>query len=146
MHEPHQSAMADVTESAVSQESPDQSLLDQNRSRFAVTGGILGSLGISSCCLLPLLLTLFGISGAWMGNLRVLASYQPYFIGVALLALGYGFYLVYWKPSVACADGDACSRPMNNTLVKSGLWLGSLIALTSVSFSYWFPFIVPYLP
>ena len=145
---PHQdaSAISDSGPNELSQVDLERSLQDQNRSRLAVTGGILGAIGISSCCLLPLALTLLGISGAWMANLRALATYQPYFIGVALLALGYGFYQVYWKSQVACADGDACSRPMNNTLVKSGLWLGTLLALISVSFSYWFPLIVPYLP
>ena len=118
----------------------------QNNSRIAVAGGILGALAASSCCVLPLALTLLGVSGAWMANLRALAAYQPYFIGVAILALSYGFYQVYWKPKVACAVGDACARPMNNRLVKSGLWLGTFIMLTALTFPYWFPHIVAYLP
>ena len=120
--------------------------VDQTASKLAVAGGILGALAASSCCALPLALTLLGISGAWMANLRALTAYQPYFIGVAILALGYGFYHVYWKPKVACEIGDACARPMNNTLVKSGLWFGTLITLISLTFSYWFPLILPFLP
>jgi len=119
---------------------------DDSGSWLAVGGGILGALAASSCCLLPLALTLFGVSGAWMANLRALAPYQPYFIGISVLALGYGFYQVYRKPKVACADGDACARPMNNRLVKSGLWLGTFIMLSAVTFSFWFPVVLPYLP
>jgi len=118
----------------------------ENANRLAVTGGILGALAASSCCLLPLALTLLGVSGAWMANLRALEAFQLYFIGFGVLALGYGFYQVYWKPKVACEVDDACAKPLNNTLVKSGLWLGTLLMLIAVTFTFWFPLIVPYLP
>lgn len=108
-------------------------------------GGILAALAATSCCILPLALTVLGVSGAWMANLRALSPYQPYFIGLAVLALGYGFYQVYWRRP-ACADGDACAKPLPNRLVKLGLWTGAVIVVMAASFPLWFPLIVPYLP
>ena len=109
------------------------------------TGGIVAAIGAASCCVLPLALTLLGVSGAWMANLRTLSPYQPYFIGLAVLAIGYGFYQVYWRQP-ACEDGDACARPLPNRLVKTALWSGAVIVAIAATFPVWFPVIVPYLP
>ena len=118
-----------------------------SRQGLAATGGILGAVAASSCCILPLVLTVFGITGAWMANLRALAPYQPIFIAMTLATLGYGFYLVYWKPKRTCADGAVCARPVvPSKLVKGALWLASLIVVLAASFPYWFVLIVPYLP
>lgn len=108
-------------------------------------GGIAAAIGAASCCVLPLAFTLLGISGAWMANLRALSPYQPYLIGLAVLALGYGFYQVYWHQP-ACAEGDACAQPLPNRLVKTGLWGGTIIVAIAASFPIWFPTVVPYLP
>ena len=59
---------------------------------LVAAGGIAAAIGAASCCVLPLAFTLLGISGAWMANLRALSPYQPYLIGLAVLALEYGFY------------------------------------------------------
>jgi mercuric ion transport protein len=113
---------------------------------LVATGGILAALGVSSCCVLPLVLTVFGISGAWMANLRALEAYQPFFLAFALIMIGLGFYQVYFKPKNACAPGTACARPLPNRLVKSMLWLATFIILIALTFPYWFSTIEPYLP
>lgn len=120
--------------------SPDQ------KNGLLVVGGLLGALAASSCCVLPLALTVFGISGAWMANLRALAPYQPYLVAASVGLLAYGFYRVYRKPRVACGDGSACARPLPNRIVKAGLWLGAVIVAVVLSFPIWFPAALPYLP
>ena len=40
------------------------------KSLFA-SGGLLGALAMSSCCILPLTLFSLGVTGAWIGNLTV---------------------------------------------------------------------------
>lgn len=116
------------------------------RPGLIAAGGIVGAIAATSCCILPLVLTLAGISGAWMANLRALAPLQPYFIAATLACLGYGFYLVYWKTGRACAAGATCARPLPNGLVKGALWLASVIVLAAITFGVWFPYIVGYLP
>jgi mercuric ion transport protein len=77
------------------------------RQHLVAAGGILGALGASSCCIVPLILFSLGIGGAWIGNLTALAPYKPLFVAGTAGILGYGFYLVYWKPGQACANGAA---------------------------------------
>jgi mercuric ion transport protein len=118
-----------------------------SKTGLVAAGGILGAVAASACCLLPLVLTILGVSGAWMSSLRALEVYQPYFIALSLGALAYGFYQVYWKPKRACAEGSSCAQPvLPNYLVKTGLWLGLFIVVAVLTFPYWFPIIVPYLP
>jgi mercuric ion transport protein len=88
---------------------------------IAAAGGVLGSLAAMSCCIMPLVLFTLGIGGAWIGNLTALAPYQPIFIGITLGFLATGYYLVYRKPRVACAEGEACARPLPRRGVKLAL-------------------------
>lgn len=118
-----------------------------SRQGLIATGGILGAIAASSCCILPLVLTIFGVTGAWMANLRALAPYQPVFIAMTAAFIGYGFYLVYWKPKQAAADGAVCARPIvPNKAVRGALWSATFVVALAISFPYWFPLIVPYLP
>ena len=120
---------------------------DTGKQGLMAAGGILGAIAASSCCLLPLGLTIAGVSGAWMANLRALSPYQPYFIALTIAFLGYGFYLVYWRPKRAFAEGAVCARPVvPDKVVKVALWLALLVIVLAISFAYWFPLIEPHLP
>ena len=97
------------------------------------TGSVLTALAATSCCVLPFALFTAGITGAWMGQLRALEPYQPYFLGLALACLGGGFYAVYRKPKVdACEDGY-CARTPLQRVAKAGLWLSSAIVLLVIA-------------
>ena len=104
--------------------------------RLVVTGGLLGALAASSCCILPLLLFSLGVGGAWIGNLTALAPYQPVLIVFTLGLLGYGFWLVYRTPHAACQKADACARPLPNRFVKAGLWTATAIVAAALAFPY----------
>jgi mercuric ion transport protein len=56
-----------------------------------------------------------------------LAPYQPYFIAATLACLGYGYWLVYRRQKIACAEGEVCARPLLNYLVKTGLVLATVL-------------------
>lgn len=104
----------------------------QRQQRLMAAGSLAGALAASSCCILPLVLFSLGVSGAWIGNFTRLAPYQPYFIAVTIGCLGYGYWLVYRSTRLACADGDACARPLPNRLVTTGLILASLLAVAAL--------------
>jgi mercuric ion transport protein len=114
---------------------------ERSRTRFVAVGGILGALGASSCCTIPLVLFSVGISGAWIANLTALAPYKPYFAAATLGLLGYGYYLVYVRPSRACADGS-CARPLPNRLVKLSLWLATVLVVAALGFDYVAPLLL----
>src|SRR5215472_15458504 len=111
----------------------------QRQQRLMAAGGLVGALAASSCCILPLVLFSLGVSGAWIGNFTRLAPYQPYFIAVTIGCLGYGYWLVYRSTKLACADGDACARPLPNRLVKTALIVASLPAVAALGFDFLAP-------
>jgi mercuric ion transport protein len=108
----------------------------QRRATLLSVGGILAALGAASCCVIPFALFLVGVSGAWIGNLTALEPYQPIFAAIALGFIGYGAYLVYWKPKAACADGSYCARPGSSRVAKIGLWSASVLVVIAVGFPY----------
>lgn len=112
------------------------------RQRLIAVGGIFGALAASSCCIVPLLLFSLGIGGAWIGNLTALAPYKPVFVAGTAGLLGYGFYLVYWKPRRACAEGAACARPISNRLVQLGLWIATVLVIAAFAFDYVAPLLL----
>src|SRR5947209_15538910 len=102
-------------------------------------GGLLGALAASSCCVLPLVLFSLGVSGAWIGNFTQLAPYQPYFLAATTCFLGYGYWLVCRSSKLACADGEACARPLPNRLVKTALILATIIVVAALAFDFLAP-------
>jgi mercuric ion transport protein len=97
-------------------------------------GGILGALGAASCCVVPFVLFTLGISGAWISNLTALEPYQPLFAAVTFGFLGYGFYLVYRKPKVACAEDSYCAKPSSGRTAKIGLWTATVLVVIALGF------------
>jgi mercuric ion transport protein len=93
--------------------------------------GLAAGLIASSCCLLPLLLLSAGIGGAWMSQLTALAPYQPLFLGLAAVALGWGFWRSYRRKD--CAYGSTCYRPGVLWTTRVLLWLGSAVVLLAMN-------------
>ena len=105
-------------------------------------GGILAALGASSCCVVPFVLVSFGAGGAWLGNLTVLAPYQPFFVALTVAFLAGGFYMVYRKPKLACADGSYCARPASDRFAKIGLWAATVLVGVALAFPYVAPLFI----
>lgn len=97
-------------------------------------GGIVAALGAASCCVVPFALFTFGITGAWIGRLTALEPYQPLFAAAALAAIGVGFFLVYRRRKVACADGSYCASPHSTRIAKSGLWIATVLVAVAIAF------------
>ena len=110
--------------------------------RLTAIGGILGAVAASSCCIAPLVLFSLGISGAWIGNLTALAPYQPYFIAATVACLGYGYWLVYRRKEIACAEDSACARPLPNRIVKAGLVLATILVAGAIAFDVFAPLLL----
>jgi mercuric ion transport protein len=91
----------------------------------------IAALLASSCCVLPLVFALVGISGTWIVYMRVLEPYSPALIALALLSLGIAGWRLY-RPSrvtmAACdADGTACGQL--NGVARRWFWLVLVVAL-----------------
>lgn len=106
---------------------------------FAATGGVIGAVLASSCCIGPLVLITLGASGAWIGNLTALKTYQPLFVLMTLGFLGIGFWQVYGRAKMSRADGSSCATPRSDRLVKGALWLATLLVALALSIDLWAP-------
>jgi mercuric ion transport protein len=115
---------------------PDHIADNRRRQNLMAAGGLLGAMVASSCCILPLVLFGLGVSGAWIGNFTRLAPYQPCFIAATLGFLGYGYWLVYRSSTRACADGDACARPLPNRIVKTSLILATILVVAALGLDF----------
>jgi mercuric ion transport protein len=99
-------------------------------------GGIAAGLAAASCCVVPFVLFLAGISGAWIGNLTALEPYRLYFAAFAVACIAFGFYRLYRKSIASCADDSYCVRPASNRIAKIGLWTASVIVLIAIASPY----------
>jgi mercuric ion transport protein len=78
--------------------------------RPALAGAVLGAIGASVCCVVPLVLVLMGISGAWIAQLTALDAWRPWFTGATLVCLGLAFWTLRRAATSCDADGR-CADP-----------------------------------
>jgi mercuric ion transport protein len=78
----------------------------ENRLSLRLMGvALVSAIVASTCCVIPLLLVLVGITGAWMVNLTALKPLTPFFTVIAIAAIAWAGYLIY-RPSTPCATPD----------------------------------------
>ena len=112
---------------------------DKTTKKIIATGGLLGAIAASTCCVLPVILFALGISGAWISNLVSLARYKPFFIVLSLVFIGTGFWMVYFKPQISIpkVQSTSCYRPFSEKTIKIMLWSATIIILIV--------FLIPYI-
>ena len=110
------------------------------RPGWFAAGGIIGALLASSCCIVPLVLLLLGVSGAWIGNLTALEPFKPIFAAIALIFIGLGFWQVYFRVRPDCADGTYCASPRTTKLIKTALWLAAALVILALTTDWWAPY------
>jgi mercuric ion transport protein len=74
-----------------------------------------------------------GVGGAWISHLTRLAPYQPYFIAGTASCLGLGYGLRDRARKRACAEGEACARPLSNRGVTIGLILATVLVVGALA-------------
>ncbi len=101
----------------------------------ALGAGALAVFAWAACCVLPLVLSIAGLS---LAGAAVIAGQRTWFTVGAVVVLGAGWWMA-WRRRRACAADAACAPP-------SRLMIGLLSAatvLTLVAFA-WGPFIEPW--
>lgn len=116
---------------------------DQNRPRVpdvavgasAVFGGLASVLAWAACCVLPLALSIAGVSFA---GAAVFAGARHWLTIVAALVLAAG-WLLHWRRVRMCRRDAACGRP--SRLV---FWLLVSATMLIVLFMAWEPYVEPW--
>ena len=134
-------------EQSISDHNSDQArqVGDDTAKGWGATGfGVLGALAMTSCCILPLVLVSFGVTGVFIAQLGAFYAYKWYTFALSAVFLGYGFYKAYTpvNPDV-CADGT-CARPINRTFMRGTLWAAAAIVAVAMAFPYISPFILKF--
>lgn len=99
---------------------------------------ILASVTASVCCLGPFLLLATGLSGAWMGSVMAVESFQPYLVSAALLLM----LIAAWQLITlrACKSDTGCEISTPNPIDSSiGFFLSLILVLILITSEYWIP-------
>jgi mercuric ion transport protein len=118
---------------------------DDTAKGWGATGfGVLGALAMTSCCILPLVLVSFGVTGVFIAQLGALYAYKWYTFTLSAAFLGYGFYKAF-KPvgPDSCGDGT-CARPINRKVMRVTLWAAAAIVAVAMVFPYITQFILKF--
>ncbi|HUR88830.1 MAG TPA: mercuric transporter MerT family protein [Ramlibacter sp.] len=111
---------------------PEQAAVARNAASPLTLAGVAALLA-STCCLLPLVFALVGVSGAWISQLRRM---EPYSYPLTALALGSLLLAGWriWRPAVsggAQCEGDACVR--SNAAARRWFWAMAVLTVLPVA-------------
>src|SRR5690606_13414126 len=99
-------------------------------------GAALAAIGASACCVVPLVLVLMGISGAWIAILTALDAWRPWFSGATLICLALAFWNVYGPASRCRSDGE-CLDPWVLRRRRRWLWIATVLITLLLLFPYY---------
>lgn len=102
-----------------------------------LAGAVLAAIGASACCVVPLVLVLLGISGAWIANFAALDPWRPWFIGSVALCLAWAFWTAY-RPGDECVADGSCREPAALRSRRRLLWVGT----TGIALLLLFPYYI----
>jgi mercuric ion transport protein len=112
------------------EENPLDALMEQERRSavYVLSGALITALLSASCCIVPTLFMVFGISFSGIINVAALESYRWIFTSAAVVMLSIGFYQMVIKKKIEC---DCEPSLMSKILLVLfwGLFLFSLAAL-----------------
>lgn len=75
--------------------------------RWGLAAAIGAAVAASACCTVPLLLVSLGVGGAWVGSLTAFEPYRPFFVALAVGALGFAAWRE-WRAARLAASGVDC--------------------------------------
>lgn len=107
----------------------------------AIAAAIAAAVVASVCCVVPLVLVLLGISGAWISNLTALEPLRPWFSAGTLLCLGLAFWNLYGPPSRCRTDGQ-CVDPRVLARRRLWLWVACVVVGVLLLFPYYVGFFI----
>jgi mercuric ion transport protein len=112
-----------------------QSLRDTGATLLTL-GGTAAAFGAASCCGLPFLLAIVGVSSAWLTGIALLAApHRPLLLWAGALSLAAGAILLWRRQTAtACTTDALCSKPAVRGLTVIGLIAG--LALLTIGYLY----------
>ncbi len=116
-------------------ENPVDIMMQQER-RSAVlvlSGALITALLSASCCLVPTLFIVFGISFTGIINVAALEAYRWIFTALAALMLGIGFYRMVIKKQIECD----CEPSLTSKILLALFWTLFVLSLAALFYPYY---------
>jgi mercuric ion transport protein len=112
------------------EENPVDFMIQKERKNavLVLSGAFITAILSASCCIVPTLFILFGISFAGIINVQALEEYRWIFTTLALIMLSIGFYQMVIKKQIEC-DCEPSLTSKILLILFWGLFLFSLAAL-----------------
>ena len=117
--------MASLTTTAVG---PAEAPAPRSASALWLAG--LAALLASSCCVLPLVFVLVGVSGAWIAQLTLLQPYSLWLEALAVAALAIAGWRIY-RPRLRSEPG-AVSCPATRPAARAWFWIIAVLTLLPI--------------
>lgn len=112
----------------------DAMMQEERRSAVLVlSGALVTALLSASCCLVPTLFMVFGISFAGIINVAALESYRWIFTSLAVVMLGTGFYRMVIKKQIECD----CEPSLTSKILLLLFWALFLLSLAALFYPYY---------
>jgi len=93
--------------------------------------GGFGAVLLSACCVLPFVLVMLGLGGAWLANLHALYPYRWLFLGASAVVLFLAWRRLY-RPKTDCVDDEVCATPSVKRGYRVLFWVvTALVALST---------------
>lgn len=99
-----------------------------------VTGA--GAVAASSCCVLPLALSVAGLGGSWIAGIGGFGTYQPWLLSAAGAALVVGWLAVLRRRWAGCAAGSRCGGATQARLVHWFMGASTLLFLIAAAWAW----------
>lgn len=117
------------------EENPIDIMMQQERKSavFVLSGALVTALLSASCCIVPTLFMVFGISFAGIINVAALESYRWIFTAAAVIMLSIGFYRMVIKKQIECD----CVPSVTSKILLSLFWILFLLSLAALFYPYY---------
>jgi mercuric ion transport protein len=93
-----------------------------------ILAALLAAVAASLCCLVPLILVLLGVGGAWLSTLTALEPWRPMFSIVAIGALVATAWTLY-APTARCREDRLCIAPVVLARRRLLFWLAATLVI-----------------
>lgn len=94
-------------------------------------GAVIAAVAASFCCVEPLTFALLGLGV--VGASTFFEPFRPYFLGLAILALAYSLYRVYFRRG-KCAPNEMCETKPASKASQAFLWIAA-VAILAIALS-----------
>ena len=102
-------------------------------------GAVVAAVASSLCCILPVVAIAFGVGVFSIAS--VFETLRPYLLVVAVSALAFSFYQIYFRHE-KCSEGEACSTKPIGRFNRIVLWVATIAVLAIAVFPYYSGYII----